>query len=50
MEQQNIEQIARQVMGRIFVELEASARHVHLTQAQAKLLFPAYLWSTMSIC
>ncbi len=39
MEQQNIEQIARQVMGRIFVELEASARHVHLTQAQAKLLF-----------
>jgi propanediol utilization protein len=39
MEQQNIEQIARQVMGRIFVELEASARHVYLTQAQAKLLF-----------
>ena len=33
------EVLAQKVMGRIFVELEASGRHVHLTQAQAQTLF-----------
>ena len=31
--------IAQAVMGRIFVELEASGRHVHVTKAQALQLF-----------
>lgn len=33
------EDIVRRVMGRIFVELEASGRHVHVTEAQAQALF-----------
>ena len=33
------EEIVRQVMDRIFVELEASGRHVHVTEAQAHALF-----------
>ena len=33
------EEIVRQVMDRIFVELEASGRHVHVTEAQAQALF-----------
>lgn len=33
------EALAQKVLGRIFVELEASGRHVHLTKAQAELLF-----------
>ena len=39
MDQQNMEQIAQQVLARIFVELEASARHVHVTEQQALQLF-----------
>ena len=35
----NYENLVRQVMGRIFVELEASGRHVHLTKEQALALF-----------
>ena len=35
----NYETIARQVMKRIFVELEASGRHVHVTKEQALALF-----------
>lgn len=31
--------IARQVLRRIFIELEASGRHVHVTKAQAQALF-----------
>ncbi len=31
--------LVQAVLGRIFVELEASGRHVHLTQAQAQVLF-----------
>ena len=31
--------LAQAVMDRIFVELEASGRHVHVTQEQAMLLF-----------
>lgn len=33
------EDIAQQVIDRIFVELEASGRHVHVTEAQAQALF-----------
>lgn len=33
------EAIVRQVMDRIFIELEASGRHVHVTEAQAQVLF-----------
>lgn len=35
----SIEALAQQVLEQIFVELEASARHVHLTEAQAVQLF-----------
>ena len=31
--------LTRAVLGRIFVELEASGRHVHVTQQQAQILF-----------
>ena len=34
-----MEQLAEAVLGRIFVELEASGRHVHLTCEQARQLF-----------
>ena len=33
------EQLAQQVLRRIFVEMEASGRHVHVTKAQALALF-----------
>ena len=35
----DLETIARQVLDRIFIELEASGRHVHVTEAQAQVLF-----------
>ncbi len=35
----DFETIARQVLDRIFIELEASGRHVHITEAQAQVLF-----------
>ena len=35
----NYEEIAQQVLRRIFVEMEASGRHVHVTKAQAIALF-----------
>ena len=35
----DIEAITGAIMGRIFVELEASGRHVHVTKAQALQLF-----------
>ena len=34
-----IEEITKEVLSRIFVELEASGRHVHVTSAQAQVLF-----------
>lgn len=34
-----VETLARAVAGRLFVELEASGRHVHVTKAQALTLF-----------
>lgn len=39
MESLNIEKLAQEVLGRIFVPLEASGRHVHVTAQQAQALF-----------
>lgn len=39
MNEQTLSTLADAVLGRIFIELEASGRHVHLTQAQAQTLF-----------
>ena len=39
MENQNLQSLAEAVIGRLFVELEASGRHVHLTKEQAIALF-----------
>lgn len=39
MDHQDISALAQQVLGRIFVPLEASGRHVHITAEQAKRLF-----------
>ena len=39
MENVNFEALAKAVLGRIFVELEASGRHVHVTKEQAQQLF-----------
>jgi propanediol utilization protein len=39
MDQQTLTQLTNQVLSRIFIELEASARHVHITKAQAQTLF-----------
>ena len=33
------EELTQRVLGNIFVELEASGRHVHVTEAQAQVLF-----------
>jgi len=34
-----LEALTREVLGRIFVEMEASGRHVHVTKEQAQILF-----------
>ena len=39
MNDQNLQTIAEAVIGRLFVELEASGRHVHVTVEQAMILF-----------
>ena len=39
MEKAELEKLAQQVLKRIFVPLEASGRHVHLTKTQAMTLF-----------
>ncbi len=39
MEEKALEKLAEAVMGRIFVPLEASGRHVHITKDQAIALF-----------
>ena len=36
---ENVQQLADAVVSRLFVELEASGRHVHVTAQQAKVLF-----------
>ena len=39
MESETVQALTRQVLKRLFVEMEASGRHVHVTQDQAKTLF-----------
>jgi len=39
MEKQELQAIAEAVLGRLFLELEASGRHVHVTKDQALALF-----------
>ena len=39
MEDMDLQAVAEVVIGRLFVELEASGRHVHVTAEQAKTLF-----------
>lgn len=39
MKQQELEALVGAVIGRLFVELEASGRHVHITKEQARILF-----------
>lgn len=39
MDKQEIQALADAVLGQIFVELEASGRHVHVTKEQAQMLF-----------
>ncbi len=43
MEQEKLSALAEAVAGRIFVEMEASGRHVHVTRDQARTLFGHYL-------
>ena len=35
----DLDGLVEKVLGRVFVELEASGRHVHVTKEQAKILF-----------
>lgn len=39
MENQDLQAVVDAVLGRLFVELEASGRHVHVTKEQAQILF-----------
>ncbi len=39
MDQQTLTQLTDAVLGRLFIELEASGRHVHITREQAQTLF-----------
>lgn len=39
MQETNLPSLAQAVLERIFIELEASGRHVHVTEAQAQQLF-----------
>jgi propanediol utilization protein len=39
LDEKALKALADAVIGRLFIELEASGRHVHVTQAQAKTLF-----------
>ena len=39
MQNHSLEELTKQIMARLFVELEASARHVHVTKEQANILF-----------
>jgi len=39
MEQSKLQALTDAVLHRLFIELEASGRHVHVTQSQAQLLF-----------
>ena len=39
MNNEDFEALARVLMGRVFIQLEASGRHVHVTSDQAQTLF-----------
>ena len=39
MERINFDALAKAVLGKLFIELEASGRHVHVTKSQAQILF-----------
>ena len=39
MDNSSIQALTQAVLGRLFIEIEASGRHVHLTKAQANALF-----------
>lgn len=39
MDPKALDGLAEQILGQLFVPLEVSGRHVHLTSAQAKTLF-----------
>ena len=39
MDERALQALAHAVLGRLFIELEASGRHVHVTEAQAQTLF-----------
>ena len=39
MNQVNIDALTKAVLGKIFIQLEASGRHVHVTKEQAQILF-----------
>ena len=39
MDKNQIQQLVDAVLGSLFVELEASGRHVHVTKEQAQTLF-----------
>ena len=39
MEKENLEMLVQQVLEKVFVPLEASGRHVHITKEQSQLLF-----------
>ena len=36
---ENLEKLVEAVVGRLFIPLEASGRHVHVTKEQANILF-----------
>ena len=39
MDEQTLSQLTDQILGRLFIELEASGRHVHITREQSQALF-----------
>ena len=39
MDEQRLTQLADTILSRVFIELEASGRHVHITKSQAQALF-----------
>ena len=39
MENRQLQAVVDEVLSRLFIELEASGRHVHVTKEQAKTLF-----------
>ncbi len=50
MEKTQIENLTGQVIRSLFVELEASGRHVHVTAGQAQILFGHSLTPKRPLC